>query len=103
MTIGSTRAGAEDDSQGDYMETDTETNMTMRWRCDSVKDRGTNIFSRARAGQKSSQSKESVAGENKSGRLEENKLQVCPCGWQKVTSGLKMHQGRKRCCKRRAV
>ena len=64
-----------------------------------MKDRDTNIFHRARAGQNSSQNKESIAGENKSGRLEGNKLQVCPCGWQKVTSvrGLKMHQGRKRC------
>jgi len=88
------RAGAEDDSQADYMATDTGTNMTMRWRCDSVKDRGTDLFSRARAGQNSSQSKESVAGENKSGRREGNKLQVCLCGWQKVTSvrGLKMYQ-----------
>ena len=85
------RAGAEDDSQADYMATDTGTYMTMRWRCDSVKDRGTDLFSRARAGQNSSQGKESVAGGNKSGRLEGNNLQVCPCGWQKVTSdrGLK--------------
>jgi len=81
------------------MATDTGTNTAMRWRCDSVKDRGTDLFSRARSGQNSSQSKESVAGENKCGRLEGNKLQVCPCGWQKITSvrGLKMHQGRKRC------
>ena len=81
------------------MATDTGTNMTMSWRCDSVKDRGTDLFSRVRAGQNSSQSKESIAGENKSGRLDVNKLQVCPCGWQRVTSvrGLKMHQGRKRC------
>ena len=68
------------------MATDTGTNTTMRWRCDSVKNRGTDLFSRARPGQNSSQSKESVAGENKSGRLEGNKLQVYPCGWQKVTS-----------------
>ena len=65
------------------MATDTGTNMTMSWRCDSLKDKGTNLFSRARAGQNSSQSKESVDGENKSGRPEGNKLQVCPCGWQK--------------------
>ena len=80
------------------MATDTGTNMTMRWRCDSVKDRGMDLFSRATTGQNSSQSKESVAGENKSDRLEGNKLQVCPCYWHKVTSvrGLKMHQGRKR-------
>ena len=51
-----------------------------------MKDRGTDLFSRARTGQNSSQSKESVAGVNKRGRLEGNKLQVCPCGWQKVTS-----------------
>jgi len=40
-----------------------------------------------------------VRVENKSGRLEGNKLQVCPCSWQKVTSvgGLKMHQGIKKC------
>ena len=78
------------------MATDTGTNTTMSWRCDSVKDRGMDLFSRARAGQNSSQRKESVAGENKSVSLEGNKLQVCPCGWQKGTSvrGLKMHQGR---------
>ena len=62
------------------MATDTGTNTTMRWRCDSVKNRGTDLFSRARTGHNSYQSKESVAGENKSGRLEGNKLQVCPCG-----------------------
>ena len=64
-----------------------------------MKDRGIDLFSRARAWQNSCQRKESVAGENKSGRLKGNKLQVCPCGWQKVTSvrDLKMHQGRKRC------
>ena len=64
-----------------------------------MKNRGTDLFSRARTGQNSSQNKESIAGENKRGRLEGNKLQVCPCGWQKVISvrGHKMHQGRKRC------
>ena len=87
------------------MATDTGMNTTMRWRCDSVKNRGTDLFSRARTGQNSSQNKESIAGENKSGRLEGNKLQVCPCGWQKVMSvkGLKMHQGIKMCGKRRSV
>ena len=59
------RVRAEDDSQADYMATDTGTNTTMRWRCDSVKNWGTDLFSRARTGQNSSQSKESVAGENK--------------------------------------
>ena len=66
------------------MATDTGTNTTMRLRCDSVKNRGTDLLSRARTGQNSSQSKESVAGENKSGRLEGNKLQVCHCGWKIV-------------------
>ena len=68
------------------MVTDTGTNTTMRLRCDSVKDRSTELFSGARTGQNSSQSKESIAGDNKSGRLEGNKLQVCPCGCQTVTS-----------------
>ena len=60
-----------------------------------MKDRGTDLFSRVRSGQNISQSKESILGENKSGRLEGNELQVCPCGWQKVTSVrcYKMHQG----------
>ena len=99
IPLGSARAGVEDDSQADYMATDTGTDMTMSWICDSVKDRGTDLFSRTRAGQNSSQGDVSVAGENKNVRLEGNKLQICPCGWQKVTSvrGLRMHQGRKRC------
>ena len=61
------------------MATDTGTKMTMSWRCDSVKDRGMCLFSRARTGQNSSQGKVSIAGENKSGRSEGNKLRVCPC------------------------
>jgi len=61
IPLGSASAGAKDDSQADYMATDTGTNMTMSWRCDSVKDRGTDLFSRTRAGQNSSQGKVSVA------------------------------------------
>ena len=67
--------------------------------CDSVKDRGTDLSIRARARQSSTQDRVGTLEEVRSNTLEEKTLQVCPCGWQKVTSirGLKTHQGRRRC------
>ena len=44
-------------------------------------------------------SKESLSVEATSSNLTENKLQVCVCGWQKVTTrrGLRIHQGKMKC------
>ncbi|XP_049449241.1 uncharacterized protein LOC125899203 [Epinephelus fuscoguttatus] len=69
----------------------------MTWICDSVKDRGTDLSTSARIS--SSQGKVSASVEDKSSTVENKMLQVCPCGWQKVTSvkGLRTHQGKKKC------
>ena len=87
----------EDDSQVDYMTTDIGTDTTMTWICDSVKDRGTDLSSRARIS--STLGKASASVEDKSSTVENKMPQVCPCGWQKVTSvkGLRTHQGKKKC------
>ena len=44
-------------------------------------------------------SKESISVEATSSNLTEKKLQVCVCGWQKVTTlrGLRIHQGKMKC------
>lgn len=67
-------------------------------RCDSVKDGVMDLSSRARVN--STQGKASASVEDKGSVIESKMLQVCLCGWQKVTSikGLRTHQGEKKKC-----
>lgn len=72
----------EDDSQVDYMVTDRGTDM-KNWICDSVKDRGMNLSSRARVNR--TQGNVSASVEDKGSTTESKIHQVCLCGWRKVT------------------
>ncbi len=85
----------------DYTATDMGTDTTMHWMCDSVKDGGTSLSSRARVS--SIQGKASAPVVNKGSTIENKMLQVCPHGQQKVTSikSLKTHQGRKKCLEKK--
>lgn len=76
---GSARARVEDDSQVDYMGTDMGMDTTKHWSCNSVKDRATDLSSRARVS--SIQGKVNVSVEGKAGTVESKMLRVCPCGW----------------------
>ncbi len=71
IPLESARAGVEDDSLTDYTATNPRTDKTTR--------------------------KEITAQTATSNT--EKALQICPCGWKKITSvkGLKIHQGKKRC------
>ena len=78
------------------MVTDSGTDMTMPWIRDSVKDGGTDPSFRTRG----SSTQEMVKASKESKRCaEDRKLQICPCGWQKITSirGLRIHQGKRKC------
>lgn len=67
------------------------------------KDRGTNLSSRSRARKNSTQAKVSTAVEDIGSMIEDKMLQVCSCGWQRLTSikGLGTHQGKKCLAKKR--
>lgn len=57
------------------------------------------LYSRARARQNSTQAKVFIAMEDKDSTIEDKVLQVCPYGSQKVISikGLRTYQGKKKC------
>ena len=86
IPLESARAGAEDDSQADYTVTDYGTDMTMSW-------------IRTKTIENSTMSRMNASIEDSGGAIEGKKLQICSCGWQKVTTvkGLRIHQGRKKC------
>ena len=81
----------EDDSQAGFTALDTGTEMTMRRSSDLREDGEVGLSGRI---EREEESSERVMREQL-----EKKVQVCSCGWQKITTvrGLKIHQGKKGC------
>ena len=91
IPLESARAGVEDDSQAGFTALDTGTEMTMRRSSDLREDGEVGLSGRI---EREEESSERVMREQL-----EKKVQVCSCGWQKITTvrGLKIHQGKKGC------